>query len=307
MMSRRSDRVRLKKGELFHWLGYRPHPGQSIVHASNARYRVMACGTRWGKTTVAVYECLAALLAPGDARLGWLIAPTYDLAQRTFKRVVEILHVHFEHRIREFDPRAHRIVVVNFSGHLSEVRAKSTDRPVSLLGEALDFVLVDECAKIRPDVWAEHVAARLLDRKGWALMLSTPDGGGWFHDQFRRARKDPEYAAWQFATATNPYIAPDLIEAERARLTPDVFRAQYLAEFVDVPIEPCDLCHGPKQGETSRVIVREGDEPTPTCPACGLEVDEAGECLIHHDGKCFVPLRVIRIYPSPEMVPPLPV
>jgi hypothetical protein len=302
-MVQRPDRVRLRKGELFHWLNYTPHPAQSIVHASRARFRVMACGTRFGKTTVAVHECLAALLTPGDTRLGWLIAPTFDLGQRTFKRVVESLHVHFEHRIRTFDPRTHRIVVVNFGGGVSELRAKSADRPVSLLGEALDFVVMDECTKIRSDVWSEHASPRLLDRKGWALLLSTPDGPGWFYDQFRRARRDPEYAAWQFPTATNPYIAPELIEAERGRLAEDVFRAQFLAAFIGVPIEPCDVCHGPKPGHASRVIICEGDASVSTCPVCGLFVDEGGECLIHHDGKDFVPLRVLRIHPSPEMVP----
>lgn len=37
--------------------------------------------------------------------------------------------------------------------------------------------------------------------------------------------KDPDYAAWSFATAENPLISPALIEAERTGLPEDVYRA----------------------------------------------------------------------------------
>jgi hypothetical protein len=221
------------------------------------------------------------LLEPRESGRGWLCAPTYDLTNRIFKRVVEILYTYMPWRVVSFDARAHVIVVANFGGGTTELRAKSTDKPVSLLGEALDFVIIDEAAKMRDDIWSEHIAPRLLDRNGWALFLSTPNGGGWFYKQFLRAKKkkDPDYAGWQFPTSANPHIDPELIEAERTRQLPDVFRAQYLAEFVDVPIEQCDTCHGPRP-DASCVIDLHNDEQPLRCPECNGYVGEDGETRV---------------------------
>jgi hypothetical protein len=150
---------------------YAPHPGQLLVHRSRASRRVLACGTRFGKSTCAAMEAVAALMEPRDPALGWLVSGTYDLTDRIFKRVVQAIESHFPHRIKLFDPRNHRLVVINFGGGESELRAKSADRPQSLLGEALDFLVVDECASMRDDTWNECLAPRLIDRNGWALLI----------------------------------------------------------------------------------------------------------------------------------------
>jgi hypothetical protein len=142
----------------------------------------------------------------------------------------------------------------------------------------LDFVVIDEASRVRDDVWSEHIAPRLLDRRGWALFLSTPDGGGWFYREFRRAKKkkDPDYECWCFPTASNPFILPELIAAERTRLQDDVFRAQHLAEFVDVPIEQCETCHGPRP-DAPHCVTLHNDEKPLRCPDCNGYIGEDGE------------------------------
>jgi len=52
----------------------------------------------------------------------------------------------------------------------------SADRPDGLLGEAIHFLIVDEAAAVRDNVWDEYLAPRLIDRDGWALLVSTPHG-----------------------------------------------------------------------------------------------------------------------------------
>jgi hypothetical protein len=294
-------RVRLHKGELFHALGYKPHAAQATVHACKARRRVMACGVRFGKSTVGVFEAIAALLEPRESGRGWLCAPTFDLTTRIFRHVVDLLHHHFPKRVIRFDARERLIVVANFGGGTTELRAKSTDKPVSLLGEALDFVIIDEAAKVREDVWSEHIAPRLLDRNGWALFLSTPDGGGWFYKEFRRAqkKKDPDYAGWQFPTSTNPHISSELIEAERKRLAPDVFRAQYLAEFVDVPIEQCETCRGPRPDAPCCIDLHNDEQPL-RCPDCNGYVGKDGLTRVQlwPNGETYTMILVIEDGPQ---------
>ena len=69
---------------------------------------------------------------------------------------------------------------------------------------------------------------RLIDRKGWALLISTPRGKGWFYDLFRRGQgSDPQYASWNHPSASNPHLDPKVIESERSRLPERVFRQEF--------------------------------------------------------------------------------
>jgi hypothetical protein len=225
---------------LFADLGYEPHAGQLAIHRSNARYRVVGCGVRWGKTTAAAMEGVSAAIAPAERSIGWVVAPTYDLADRVFREIEVIVLERLRHRLIVKKEAERRILLRNLAGGVSEIRAKSADNPVSLLGEGLDWLVIDEAARLKPTIWQAHLSQRLIDKKGWALLISTPKGKGYFFDLFRRgqspgqgATADPDYASWNMPTWTNPLLDAALIESERARLPERVFAQEYGAQFVE--------------------------------------------------------------------------
>jgi hypothetical protein len=179
-------------------------------------------------------EGLAASLAPQERSYGWVVAPTYDLADKVFREIVLIASERLRHRIVVIKESERRIVIHNLAGGISEIRAKSADNPVSLLGEGLDWVIIDEAARLKPTIWEGHLTQRLIDRKGWALLISTPRGKGYFHDLFRRGQgKDPEFASWNSPSWENPHLDAALIEEERGRLPERVFRQEYGGEFLE--------------------------------------------------------------------------
>ena len=98
-------RLEVDKRALFRQLGYQPHPGQLAVHLSTASRRVLACGVRWGKSTCAALEGVAAALQPCERSLGWVVAPTYELASRVFRELEAILTEHLPHRLEEVNAR----------------------------------------------------------------------------------------------------------------------------------------------------------------------------------------------------------
>ena len=220
---------------LFEDLGYAPHEGQLKVHISQAPRRVLACGVRWGKTLCAAMEGIAAALEPKERSMGWVVAPTYDLADKVYREITYIAARQLRHRIKSLKENERRLVLKNMGGGLSEIRAKSADNPVSLLGEGLDWVIVEEAARLKPAMWEGHISQRLLDNKCWGLLISTPRGKGWFFDAWRRGQRgtDPAYESWNYPSHTSPYLDASLIEAERARLPERVFRQEYLAEFLE--------------------------------------------------------------------------
>ena len=251
----------LNKGALFRSLGYEPHAGQALLHRSKASRRVLACGVRWGKTTAAAMETVAALLEPREQALGWVVGPTYEHSERIFEKVASVMEKHLAHRIRRLDRRGHQLVIHNLSGCLSVLCAKSADNPASLLGDGLDFLIVDEAAQIEREVWESCLSQRLLDRRGWALLASTPKGREWFHRQWRRGQRgrDSDYESWCSPSSDNPHLDRALIEAERKRLDPTAFAEQYETKFLGPDLEPCDLCLGPDRHLPRAIFIRDGD------------------------------------------------
>jgi hypothetical protein len=179
-------------------------------------------------------EGLAAAMQPAERSIGWVVAPTYDLAERVFNEIVVATASHLRHRVVSLKDREHRLVLRNMGGGLSEIRGKSADNPVSLLGEGLDWTIVDEAARLKPAIWQSHLSQRLIDKQGWGLLISTPKGKGWFHDVFQRGQgRDAGYESWNCPSWTNPRLDAGAIEAERARLPERVFRQEFGGEFLE--------------------------------------------------------------------------
>jgi hypothetical protein len=285
-------RASFSKRALFDLLHYAPHPGQVLVHKSRARFRVLACGTRWGKSLSAAMEIVVALLAPSERTLGWAVAPTYELTKRVVDHVRRVLYEYFKHRIVEDDQREQRIVVRNLAGGLSELRGKTADNPVSLLGEALDFLVIDEASKLPAKIWSSYLSQRLIDRRGWALLISTPNGINWFHGCYWRGQegRDPEWESWRSPTWANPYMDAETIAQEKKQQAPPVFDQEYGAVFLGEERIPCETCGGPSERLQCTLIWDEG-VPIPTCPACGLDVDREGNSIVH-----FMPDGSLRRY-----------
>jgi phage FluMu gp28-like protein len=114
------------------------------------------------------------------------------------------------------------------------VTVRSADNPDSLRGEGLDFVVLDECAFMHEDAWAQAIRPALADRQGRALFISTPKGRNWFWRLWQQGQADgDEWHSWRFTSYDNPYIADSEIDAAKATLPDRVFRQEFMAEFID--------------------------------------------------------------------------
>ena len=228
-------RVRFDKLRFFEDLGYEPHPGQLEIHEDEHSRRVVACGVRWGKTVCAAMEGLAAAMAASGRSVGWVAAPTYDLANKVFRELVLAAQRHLRHRIIKVSESSGLLVLLNMAGEISEIRAKSADNPVSLLGEGLDWLIIDEASRLKPRIWQSHLSQRLIDRRGWALLISTPRGKGYFFELYRRGQedRDPAYRSWNQPSWTNPFLDRDLIEEQRRQIPERVYQQEYGAQFIE--------------------------------------------------------------------------
>lgn len=201
------------------------HPSQRRVWADERRFHVLACGRRWGKTRLGALRCVTTAMNGGRA---WWVAPSYPISAVGWRLIKRLAG-----QVAGIDKREVDKLIEFPSGGWVQVR--SAHEPDSLRGEGLDFLVMDECAFIREAAWAEALRPALSDRRGHAMFISTPAGRNWFWRMWQRGldELDAEWAAWQFPTSDNPYIAPEEIEAARQMLPERIFAQEYLAEFID--------------------------------------------------------------------------
>lgn len=202
----------------------KPHAGQLEVHNSDARFKVLSAGRRWGKTRLGVNECLDVAAQGGRA---WWVSPSYKTSEVGWRPLRQITRKIPGAEIRLVDR------VVNFPGG-GFVAVRSADNPDSLRGEGLDFVVMDECAFMQKEAWTEAIRPALSDRQGKVLFISTPKGRNWLWEIYQRGVSGEDgWQSWTFPTSSNPFIAKEEIEAAKRDLPEMIFRQEYLAEFID--------------------------------------------------------------------------
>jgi len=170
----------------------KPHPGQSLVLAHPARFKVVACGRRWGKTETGKIAVIETAARGGVA---WWIMPSYRMADDVWRSLKTTLAGAWDEKNEQG-----RTIVLPGGG---VIRVRSGDDPDSLRGASLDLAVLDEAAFLRESVWTSALRPALSDRRGRAMFLSTPKGAGnWFYRVFGHGI-DPtrtEWQAWQFTS-----------------------------------------------------------------------------------------------------------
>lgn len=201
------------------------HARQGQVAFAPARFKVAACGRRWGKTRLGAVMCVKTAADGGRA---WWVAPTYPVAQVGWRLIRRLAAQVPGATVRQSE----RLVTFPNGG---EIQVRSADNPDSLRGDGLNFVVMDECAFIHEDAWFEALRPALSDRRGRALFISTPKGRNWFWRLWQRCvdEHDREWHGWQLPTADNPFIDAAEIEAARRGMAERTFAQEYLAQFLD--------------------------------------------------------------------------
>jgi len=210
-------------------IDYTPHASQQLIHnARDARFRTICTGRRFGKTL-----CMAAeLLDRGGGEIGgdygW-VAPTYGVAERGVEA------------FRTIAPDFVRVVGrmptrVEFEGAKGPCRVwmLSADNPDSIRGFGFRGLVIDEAAAVPVDVWNYALRPTLAQTLGWGVFISTPAGRNWFFDMFTRGiERQDGFRSFTFPSNVSPYFPAKEWEEARRTLPEDVFRQEYMAEFLE--------------------------------------------------------------------------
>ena len=102
-------------------------------------------------------------------------------------------------------------------------------------GPGLDGVIVDEAAFISADAWENSLRPALADKRGWAILGSTPNGRNWFYDRYRRAIAGRQrWQAWKLPSSQNPLMTEAELQDAKDEMGPRKFAQEHEAEPIEV-------------------------------------------------------------------------
>lgn len=202
------------------------HPGQQRVAQSPARFTVLACGRRWGKSVLGVDRLVHPALQ--GAPVAWM-SPTYRMLIEVWRSLKQVLAP----LITSLSEQQHRLELC--TGGVVEMW--SLERPDLIRGRKYRRIVIDEAAMVRSlsEAWQAIIRPTLTDMQGDAWLLSTPRGRGFFWECFQRGQDDAEHdwVSWQLPTWENPHITPEEIAALRRELPERIYRQEIEACFLD--------------------------------------------------------------------------
>ena len=215
-------------------MDYKPHNGQVKLHypsKEDARFFVMVCGRRFGKSTAAAME--ATYYASQPNKRVWLVGLSYDKADIMFREVWKRMVIG---KSNDIDKASEKERYIRFKWG-SVVEAKSADNPDSLVGAGLDLLVIDEAAKVKRKIWEMYLSPTLADKKdSKCIFITTPEGFNWIYDLFLLGQSDKLWESHQAPSWENQYAFPEGIEdpflVERKRnMSKEMFDQEFGSAF----------------------------------------------------------------------------
>ena len=199
------------------------HPAQLKIFHSDKRFKIVAAGRRFGKSYLSAWLLLIKAIQ-SESKDVFYVAPTFQQAK-------DIMWAMLKDLGRDLIAQAHENTAVLTLINGRKIYLKGSDRPETLRGVGLSYVVLDEYASMKPVVWEQIIRPTLADVKGEAFFIGTPAGKNHFFDLYKDAIDDDDWEAFQFNSTDNPYLPPEEIEASRKTMSSMSFRQEFEASF----------------------------------------------------------------------------
>ncbi len=200
-------------------------PWQQEVYSDTTRFKVVAAGRRTGKSRLAAWLLIINALQAERGHV-FYVAPTQGQARDImWQTLLELGHpVIAGSHINNL-----QIKLVNGA----TISLKGADRPETMRGVSLKFLVMDEYADMKPDVWEQILRPALADQKGHALFIGTPMGRNHFYELYKYAEMsdDETYKGWHFTSYDNPLLDPSEIDIAKKSMSSYAFRQEFMASF----------------------------------------------------------------------------
>ena len=202
-------------------------PWQQEVWTDKSRFKVIAAGRRTGKSRLAAWRLIVSALEADKGHV-WYIAPTQQQARDImWQQLLELGNP----VIASSHVNNMQLTLINGS----VISLKGADRPETMRGVALKFVVLDEYADIKPTVFEQILRPALADLKGHCIFIGTPKGRNHFYDIYKMGQsgkpETKDWKSWHFTSFDNPLLDKEEIEVAKNTMSTFAYRQEFMASF----------------------------------------------------------------------------
>lgn len=186
---------------------------------------MVAAGRRFGKSRLAAWTLLIQALQSKEKDV-FYVAPTFQQAKDIMWGMLKELG-------HEVIAAAHENTAVLTLVNGRKIYLKGSDRPDTLRGVGLAYVVLDEYADMKPNVWEQIIRPALADVQGGAMFIGTPKGRNHFYEIYKlgESNRDEEWASFHYTSYDNPLIPKKEIEAAKGSMSSFAFRQEFMSSF----------------------------------------------------------------------------
>jgi phage terminase large subunit-like protein len=199
------------------------HPAQLQIFKSDARFKIVVAGRRFGKSYLSAWLLLINAIQSKSKDV-FYIAPTFQQAK-------DIMWAMLKDLGQDLIVQAYENTAVLTLINGRKIYLKGSDRPETLRGTGISYVVLDEYASMKPVVWEQIIRPSLADVQGRALFIGTPAGKNHFFDLYNDAEEDNEWDRFQFRSIDNPFLPATEIQASKKNMSTMSFRQEFEASF----------------------------------------------------------------------------
>lgn len=196
------------------------------------KYIVVSTGRQVGKSTVAGQIALHLAMNNKSYRIGFFL-PTNKQAGEQFERLVKGLK-ELNESIVTFNKTK---LIISFCNG-SSIRFWTSENE-NCRSFTYESIIVDEACFVKEKIFSAGILATVMvslsKNTGKVLLTSTPKEKNWFYNFFVDGMDEskPDIKSFTFTSEEGGLISKIELERVKGRIDPNVYKNEYLAEFIE--------------------------------------------------------------------------
>jgi len=197
-------------------------------HRRKQRWAILVAHRRAGKTVSVINDLIE------KASYNTRQDPRYAYIAPLLRQAKDIAWQYLKNAAAPYQPRINESglwVELSILPNKPRITLYGADNPDSFRGLYLDGCALDEFGNMKASVWKEVLLPALIDRRGWAVFMGTPNGPNHFRDTFYAAQQDPDWFVEFLPHTKTNILRADDIAAMKKIMDEEQFAQEMLCSF----------------------------------------------------------------------------
>lgn len=205
-------------------------PPQIRADSSKARFTLSRWGRQSGKTTRGIRKWVWKPLQGRKGAVYWHVLQTYSAAKIAFRRYLKLLKPHKRYLVKSINRSELSVTLIGDR----QIFFKSGHNFEDLRTESLDGVIIDEARQQKKELWTMVIYPMLARTKGWADIMTSPNGFDWVYDLEQAVQDDPNWEVIVAPSWEAWWWTQDELAIARKTMTEPEFEQEIGAKYVNI-------------------------------------------------------------------------